>query len=76
MYTCMYCTCAGNLSNMVRKIGCLTKLSKEEDPAMWCVVIGNVMYISWSVLKALKYLDEHNIQHCDVKGTINQWKWD
>ncbi len=58
---------------MVRKIGCLSKLSKEEDPAMWCVVIGNVMYIFRSVLKALKYLDEHNIQHYDVKGTTNKW---
>ena len=73
LLTLIYMLCADNLSNMMRKIGCLSKLSKEEGSAVWCVVLKNVVYIFESLLKALKYLDEHNLQHCDVKGRTNEW---
>ena len=35
---------------------------------MWRVINTNVWHIIKCVLKALDYLDTHNMQHCDIKS--------
>lgn len=53
---------------MMRKIGYLEKLSKEEHPSIFKIIRSNVDYITICVLEGLQCLQNANMQHCDIKG--------
>ena len=59
-----------DLGEVIRKTGCMKKLSEDEGPCGWELVKKNMHgHILVSVLMGLEKLEELNMQHCDVKGT-------
>ena len=55
-----------SLGNILRRTGCLEKLSKEAE---WDTIVENVCHILTGALEALKHLASLNMQHCDVKAS-------
>ena len=58
-----------SLSSVLRS-GVLVGLSKRSSPEEWNLISRNTMYILKCVLNGLKYLEDKNMQHCDVKGSL------
>ena len=53
---------------MIMRQGTLKELSCGVTSEEWKLISFNILYILKSVLKGLQYLQEQNMQHCDVKG--------
>ncbi len=58
---------SGDLRSIMTKCGDLRTLL-EQQPQNWEAFLENTKYILAGVSKGLKYLDQHGIQHSDIKG--------
>lgn len=50
--------------------GTLCQLAQDSGESDWITVKSNVLYILKEVLEGLSYLEEHYIQHGDIKGVV------
>lgn len=63
---------AASLNKVLRSVGDLTSVWMSVDRKEWDnVVIPNVQHILRSIVLALVYLHERNVQHCDIKGMLH-----